>query len=249
MAWLAANQPEVLCLQETKVVDDDFPTEGFQRLGYAVLMTGQKTYNGVAIATRLDPRRLVSELPGGEIESPRDQEKRFIAVTVGGIRVYCCYVPNGKALDNPSFPYKLRWLKRLQETIVAERVKFPLQLVCGDFNIAPDARDLPDPSLMAGLTHFSPDEHLALNNIIKAGYEDCYRLFHTAGGEYTWWDYRAGGFQKNDGMRIDLALASHQLRSAIISCHHDKAERAKEKPSDHIPVIVEIDDEKLRALL
>lgn len=230
--WLGRALPDVLCLQETKVADDDFPTDELQRLGYAVAMAGQKTYNGVAIASRLPMKDVSIGLAGGE----RDAEKRLIAATVGGVRVLSAYVPNGKSVDSPSFAAKLDFMERLALTLT------PLGTValCGDFNIAPDERDVFDPDAMRGQLHFHPDEHRALARLTALGLVDAYRLHHTEGGRYSWWDYRGGGLQKNQGLRIDLVLLSRDLADRCTHAEIDQAERLKDKPSDHAPVVVDV---------
>lgn len=231
--WVARVEPDVLCMQETKVVDDDFPTDELQRLGYAVAMAGQKTYNGVAIASRLAMR----DVRVGLADGADDPEKRLIAATVGGVRVLSAYIPNGKAIDNPSFAAKLRFFDRLARTLE------PLGSValCGDFNVAPDPRDVFDPEQMRGQLHFHPDEHQALARLMAMGLVDAYRLHHSEGGRYSWWDYRGAGIQKNQGLRIDLVLLSRDLADKCTGAEIDLAERQKSKPSDHAPVFVDVD--------
>ncbi len=234
--WLRRTEPDVLCLQETKVVDDDFPTDELQRLGYSVAMAGQRTYNGVAILSR----DTIRDISVGLHDDAPDAERRVIAASVAGVRIFCVYVPNGKSVDSPSFPYKLEWLRRLRETL--DRSTRPDQdvVVCGDFNIAPDERDLFDPDERRGQVHFHPDEHAALARLLDFGLVDAFRLHHSEGGLYSWWDYRAASFRRNAGMRIDLVLASQALAARCTSAHLDIEERRREKPSDHIPVVVEV---------
>lgn len=238
--WLRRTEPDVLCLQETKVVDDDFPTDELQRLGYSVAMAGQRTYNGVAILSR----DTVRDISVGLHDDAPEAERRLIAATVAGIRIVCVYVPNGKAVDSPSFPHKLEWLRRLRETL--DRGPGPDQdvVVCGDFNIAPDERDLFDPDERRGQVHFHPDEHAALAHLLEFGLVDAFRLHHSEGGLYSWWDYRAASFRRNAGMRIDLVLVTRTLAARCLSAHMDVEERRREKPSDHIPVVVEIADRR-----
>jgi exodeoxyribonuclease III len=236
--WVERTEPDVLCMQETKVVDDEFPSDELTRLGYAVAMAGQKTYNGVALASRL-PMRDVSI---GLMDDPPDGEKRLIGATVAGVRCWSAYVPNGKSVDSPSFPHKLAWLARLRATLERDSPNAENVVVCGDFNIAPDARDVFDPVRMKDQVHFHPDEHRALRELMSFGLVDAFRLHHEEGGRYSWWDYRAGGVRKNEGLRIDLVLLSRDLAERCSSAVIDADERKRDKPSDHVPVIVEIVD-------
>ncbi len=236
--WLRREEPDVLCMQETKVLDADFPTEAFQRLGYAVMMAGEKSYNGVAIASRKMMRDVRIGLSGS---SPKD-DKRLIAATVGKVRVFCCYVPNGKSLESESYAQKLTWLADLRKTLDEQTKAEKDVIVCGDFNIARDERDLYDPEAFKGQTHFSPKEHAALNRVLEFGLEDAFRLHEERGGLYTWWDYRGGSFRKNEGLRIDYAFVSKSLAERCLSVKHHIAERELEKPSDHIPVVADFAD-------
>jgi exodeoxyribonuclease-3 len=233
LGWIARVEPDVLCLQETKVVDDDFPTDELLRLGYAVAMAGQKTYNGVAIVSRLP----MTDIVIGLHDEPRPVDKRLIRVTVGGVRVYSAYVPNGKSVSSPSFVEKLRWLARLRQTIALDTSPGQPAVVCGDFNIAPDERDVFDPEAMRGQLHFHPDEHRALAELLAFGLVDVLRLHHQEGQLFSWWDYRAGGFRKNQGLRIDLILATKPLAERCTSAEIDVEPRQGERPSDHTPVV------------
>jgi exodeoxyribonuclease III len=231
--WIARAAPDVLCMQETKVVDDDFPTDELLRLGYAVAMSGQKTYNGVAIASRLP----MTDVAIGLHDEPDPKEKRLIRATIDGVRVYSAYVPNGKSPDSPSFQDKLRWLARLKETIERESAPDRALAVCGDFNIAPDERDVFDPVAMRGQLHFHPDEHRALAALVDFGLVDVFRLHHEEGKRFSWWDYRAGGFRRDQGLRIDLILATKPLAARCTSADIDVEPRRGDKPSDHTPVV------------
>lgn len=234
--WVCRNQPDVLCMQETKVVDDAFPTEEFLRCGYAVCMSGQKTYNGVAIASRLP----IEDVTIGLLDEPATADKRCIAATIAGVRIYNVYVPNGKAVSSPSFQVKLGFFERLRRTLdVRERPDRDL-VVCGDFNVAAEERDVFDVEIMRGQLHFHPDEHQALNQLFEFGMVDALRLHHPQAGLFSWWDYRAGSFQKNQGLRIDYLLLSQNLARRCSSAHIDIEPRSREKPSDHVPVVVEI---------
>lgn len=233
LEWLGRHQPDVLCMQETKVVDDDFPTDEFLRLGYAIATAGQKTYNGVAIATRL-PMRDVTIGLDGEADAV---DKRAIAVTVNDTRIYSVYVPNGKSPLLPSFQEKLGWLARLAGTVSVAAKAYPALAVCGDFNVAPEDRDVYDPEAMRGQLHFHPDEHRALGNLTALGLIDLFRLHHEEGKKFTWWDYRAGSFRRDLGLRIDLILATKVLADRCVAADIDIEPRGGDKPSDHTPVI------------
>jgi exodeoxyribonuclease III len=234
--WLERVQPDVLCMQETKVVDDDFPTDEFMRLGYGVAMAGQLSYNGVAILSRLPMKEISIGLSG----QAADADRRAIAATIAGIRVFSVYVPNGKTVSSPSFPEKLAWLERLRVTLDETTNPNSDVLVCGDFNIATDERDVYAPEAFRGKVHFHPDEHKALARLRDFGLKDAYREHHAEGGLYSWWDYRAGGFRKNEGLRIDYVFLSESLVKRCTGVTMDTEPRRLDKPSDHIPVMVEL---------
>jgi exodeoxyribonuclease-3 len=231
--WILRVEPDVLCMQETKVVDDDFPTDELLRLGYAVAMAGQKTYNGVAIVSRLP----MTDIAIGFHDEPDPAEKRLVRATVGGVRVYSAYVPNGKSLDSPSFPQKLRFLARLKETLGTDTVTGGLAVVCGDFNVAPDERDVFDAEAMRGQLHFSDAEHRALSDLVSFGLVDVFRMHHAEAKQFSWWDYRAGGFERDLGLRIDLILATRSLAERCTGADIDVGPRRGDKPSDHTPVV------------
>jgi exodeoxyribonuclease-3 len=231
--WLGRNEPDVLCMQETKVVDDDFPTDEFLRLGYAIATAGQKTYNGVAIATRLPMSDVTIGLTGER--DPVDQ--RAIAVTVGDTRIYSVYVPNGKSPVLPSFKEKLAWFARLAETVAVVSKSYEALAICGDYNVAPGDGDVYDPDALRGQLHFHPDEHRALENLVALGLVDVFRLHHPEEKKFSWWDYRAGSFRRNLGLRIDLILATKSLADRCVDADIDVEPRRGEKPSDHTPVI------------
>ena len=234
--WLERMQPDVLCMQETKVVDDDFPTDEFMRLGYGVAMAGQLSYNGVAILSRLPMKDISIGLSG---QAP-DADRRAIAATIAGVRVFSVYVPNGKTVSSPSFPEKLGWLERLRVTLDETANPNSDVLVCGDFNIATDDRDVYAPDLFRGKVHFHPDEHRALARVRDFGLKDAFREHHSEGGLYSWWDYRGGGFRKNEGLRIDYVFLSESLAKRCTSVTMDSEPRRLDKPSDHIPVMVDL---------
>ncbi len=223
-------------MQETKVVDDDFPTDEFMRLGYGVAMAGQLAYNGVAILSRLPMKDISIGLAGHGL----DADRRVIAATIAGIRVFSCYVPNGKSVSSPAFQEKLAWLEQLRQTLDATTTPKSDVLVCGDFNIATDERDVFAPELFRGKTHFHPDEHRALAKLRAFGLKDAFRELHSEGGLYSWWDYRGGGFRKNEGLRIDYVFLSESLSTRCTSAIMDSEPRRLDKPSDHIPVLVEL---------
>lgn len=236
--WLARWNPDVVCLQETKVVDDDFPTDEVMRLGYGVAMVGQPTYNGVAILSQQPLREVTIGLMG---DGP-DAECRAISARVGDIRVVNVYVPNGKTVTSPSFKEKLRWLERLRLTLDGrEHADQPL-LLCGDFNVARDERDVYAPELFRGKVHFHPDERSALERVLEFGLVDSLRERTQEAGLYSWWDYRAGSFRKNEGLRIDYAFITQPLRARLNDVQLDVEMRRADKPSDHVPVIVDLTD-------
>lgn len=238
--WVERNQPDVVCMQETKVTDNDFPTEEFQRIGYGVAISGQKTYNGVAIATS----RVLMDVGVGLLDEPKTADKRLLAVTIKGVRIYSAYVPNGKSVEHADFQKKKRWLADFKRTverdIASGRAKKGVVL-CGDYNIAPDERDVYDVEEMRGQLHFHPEEHAALNDLMSLGLVDAFRLHHQDAQLFSWWDYRAGNFRRNQGLRIDLILISEQLKERCSAAHIDQAARKLPKPSDHAPVVIELD--------
>jgi len=239
-AWLDEWRPDLLCLQETKVVDTDFPVEPFQARGYQVECFGQKTYNGVALIGRAAFGELgdvVRGLPG----DPPEADRRLIGATYGGVRVIDVYVPNGTEVGSERFAYKLAWFGRLRALL--ERTRRPTDpvLICGDFNVAPEDRDVHDPELWRGHLLFHPDEHAALRDLVAWGLSDAFRLHEQAGGHYSWWDYRGGAFHKGEGLRIDLILVTeplvHRCRRVVI----DRNARKGPQPSDHAPVVIDLD--------
>lgn len=205
-------------------------------LGYSVAMSGQRTYNGVAIASRLP----MKDIQVGLVDDPLPAEKRLIAATISGVRVMSAYIPNGKSVESPSFGDKLRWLAALRRTL-DERVPVGVPLVLGgDFNIARDERDVFDAERMRGHVHFHEKEHAALEHLLDYGLFDAFRLHHSEGKLFSWWDYRGASLRMNQGLRIDYMFLSHALKERCASAEMDRELRLKEKPSDHIPVIVEL---------
>jgi exodeoxyribonuclease III len=233
--WLAAAKPDVVCLQETKTEDAGFPREAIEAAGYRVVFCGQKTYNGVAILSRLEPLEVQHGIPNFA-----DDPKRLIAATVGDLRVVCAYAPNGQSLESDKFVYKLRWYEALTTWMKDELVRHPRLAILGDFNIAPEDRDVHNPKRWEGGIHVSPPEREALGRLLGAGFADAFRLFEQPEKEFSWWDYRLNAFQRGWGLRIDLILLSKELAARCRASSIDKAPRALERPSDHTPVIAEL---------
>jgi exodeoxyribonuclease-3 len=231
--WLTQDGPDIVCLQETKVTDDRFPIQALADLGYQAVFTGQKTYNGVALLSRLPITEVSLALPG----APLEDEKRFIAATIAGVRVLNVYVPNGQAVGSPKFFYKLAWLQALQTFVATAYTPEDVVLVCGDFNIAPEARDVYDAAQAEGGILFHPDERAAFARLLAWGLHDTLRLHRQEGGLYSWWDYRALAFQRNLGFRIDHILVTPPLAARCTTVTLARELRKLPKPSDHIPVI------------
>jgi exodeoxyribonuclease-3 len=236
LEWLAVNQPDVVALQETKLTDDAFPHAELAAAGYQCLANGQKTYNGVALLARAPLAAPQRELPGFE-----DPQRRVLAASVGGVRVVNLYVPNGQAVGSDKYAYKLRWLEALRGWLAAELAREPRLVVLGDFNIAPEDRDVHDPAAWAGSVHVSEPEREALRALLALGFEDVFRRFEQPAGSYSWWDYRQGAFRRNHGLRIDLVLASPALAAVCRGCSIDVAPRRVERASDHAPVSASFD--------
>ena len=234
--WLARQQPDVLCLQETKLEDAKFPVEALRQAGYHALFHGQKTYNGVAILTREPALEVATGIPGFE-----DDQKRVIAATLAGVRIVCVYVPNGENMDSPKFQYKMKWLDALRAWLAAELTRHPKLAVAGDYNIAPEARDVHDPALWENKIHFTKPERESLHALFGVGLADSFRLFEQPERSYTWWDYRMMSFRRKMGLRIDHILLSPTLAKLCGSCTIDIEPRKLERPSDHAPVIAELD--------
>lgn len=233
--WLAANQPDVLCLQETKLEDANFPVADLEAAGYRVLYSGQKTYNGVALIARGEGVDVICGIPGFA-----DEQKRVIAATYGDVRVVCAYFPNGQSLDSDKYQYKLRWLEAMHGWLQAELAKYPKLALLGDYNIAPEDRDVHDPKAWEGQVLVSPPERAAFAGLQALGLQDAFRLFEQEDKSFSWWDYRMAGFRRNLGLRIDHILLTQPLAAQAVSCIIDKAPRKLERPSDHTPVMVEL---------
>ena len=234
--WLAKEQPDVLALQETKSIDDAFPEENFRNAGYQVTYSGQKTFNGVAIVHRMDPHDIITAIPGFE-----DTQKRILCLTVQGITILNLYVPNGSEVGSEKFTYKLTWLDQLHRFATALGKKNKRIIILGDFNIAPEDRDVHNPAAWEGSVLVSEPEREHFRTLLENGFKDCFRLFEQSGEQYSWWDYRAAAFRRNHGLRIDHILASIPLAKQCTACWIDTEPRRLERPSDHTPVVADFD--------
>jgi exodeoxyribonuclease-3 len=232
--WVAAEKPDILGLQETKLVDENFPAAQIEEAGYKVIYSGQKTYNGVAVLSRVEAEDIVTDLPGLD-----DPQRRVLGATYGDVRFLNLYVPNGEAVDSLKYEYKLGWLDKLQVYVEAQLAKYSKLVVVGDFNIAPAPEDLYDPKVWEGRVLFSKPERDAFKRLIAAGLCDTFRLFDQPEKTFSWWDYRMAAFRRNMGLRIDHVLASAELCEACSACSVDKEPRRLERPSDHAPVVAE----------
>jgi exodeoxyribonuclease-3 len=232
LEWLAGANADVVALQETKLTDDAFPAAELQAAGFHSVWSGQKTYNGVALLARAEPTAVLRDMPGLD-----DPQRRVLAATVAGVRVIDLYVPNGQSVGSDKFFYKLGWLRSLREWLRSELAAHPLLLVLGDFNIAPEDRDVHDPAAWAGSVLVSAEERAALRDALALGLVDVFRKFEQPPQSFSWWDYRAGAFRRNQGLRIDLLLASGALAERCSACDIDVAPRRSERASDHTPVI------------
>ena len=233
--FLASRQPDAVCLQETKLTDDNFPVAELAAAGYRVAFIGQKTYNGVAILSRSELVDISLGIPGFE-----DEQKRVIAATVDGVRLVCVYCPNGQSLDSDKYPYKLAWFDALTAWLKDELVRYPRLAVLGDYNIAPDDRDVHDPEVWKDCVLVSAPERERFRNLLALGLKDSFRLFEQPEKTFSWWDYRMMGFRRNHGLRIDHILLSEPLAAACTASTIDRDMRKLERPSDHAPVVAEL---------
>lgn len=233
--WLASQQPDVMCLQETKTEDRNFPLAEIEGAGYQAVYCGQKAYNGVAILAR-GP---LAELEHGIPDFP-DDARRVLAATAGDIRVVCLYAPNGEAPGTEKYAYKLRWFDALTVWLGREVERRPRLAVLGDLNIAPEPRDVHDPKRWDGKIHFSAPERAAFREVVQTGLKDAFRLFDQPEKQFTWWDYRLNAFQRGWGLRIDHILLSSPLAALCKACGIDTGPRKRERPSDHAPVIAQL---------
>lgn len=232
LTWLASVRPDVVGLQETKTVDEAFPVAELEAAGYHCTFSGQKTYNGVAVLSREPVTEVVTGFPGFD-----DEQRRVLGVTIGDLRFLNLYVPNGQAVGTDKYHYKLNWLQALRDYCKAQLQEYANFAVVGDFNIAPDDRDVHDPDAWRDQILCSPDERSAFAAMTSLGLVDTFRMFNDGDGTYSWWDYRQGGFRRNHGLRIDLVLASKALAARCMGVTVDIEPRTWDRPSDHAPVV------------
>lgn len=234
LEWLASAEPDVLVLQEIKQLSEAFPAETFAEAGYQAVASGQKTYNGMAVVSRSPSSDHVTDFPGFE-----DPQRRILASTIDGVRIVNLYVPNGQSVGSEKYEYKLGWLAALKGFLEDELKTHDKLVVLGDFNIAPEDRDVYDAEKWGDDILCSPLERQALGELLKLGLTDVYRNFEQPEKAFSWWDYRRAGFQRNAGLRIDLILTSDAMTAACQASYIDREPRTWERPSDHTPVIAE----------
>ena len=234
--WLASSGVDVLALQETKMTDDQFPQAEIEAAGYQVVFSGQKTYNGVAIISKSPGKDIVTDVP--DLDDP---QRRILGATINGIRILDLYVVNGQEVGSEKFSYKLNWLEKVYNYITEDIKQHENYVVLGDFNIAPADEDVHDPEAWHERILCSTPERKVLQEILDLGFDDSFRLFKQEEKQYSWWDYRAAGFRRNLGLRIDLILTSKALSEKCKSSIIDKEPRSWERPSDHAPVVMEIE--------
>jgi len=235
--WLQNHDPDVLVLQEIKQLTEKFPAEALQELGYHSIASGQKTYNGVAVISKAPANDPVTDFP--DLDDP---QRRILATTIGDVRIVDLYIPNGSEVGSEKYDYKLNWLKSLRVFLEAEMQRHENLVVLGDFNIAPADEDVYDPEKWGDAILCSPLEREALREVIDLGLTDVFRKFDQPEGMFSWWDYRAAGFRRNAGLRIDLILTSQSMTERCTASYVDKEPRAWERPSDHAPVVAEFAD-------
>ncbi len=234
--WLAEQRPDILAMQETKLTDENFPAEEIRAAGYEVVYAGQKTYNGVAIVSRAAGRDIVRDLPGLD-----DPQRRLLGATFGDVRVLDVYIPNGQEVGSDKYAYKLDWLEKLRAYVAEQLRQYPRLILLGDYNIAPDDRDVHDPEAWREQILCSTPERAAFKALVGTGLHDSFRLFPQAEKVFSWWDYRAAGFRRNAGLRIDHVLISDALTDRCRAAYIDSAPRRLERPSDHAPAVAEFD--------
>jgi len=234
--WLGVNPIDVVLLQETKLSDPEFPRAEIEALGYQVAFAGQKTYNGVATLARGELKDVVTDLP-----SLGDPQRRLLAATIGDVRVINVYVPNGQSVDSEKYAYKLAWFAALESYLRTELAAHRKLLISGDFNVAPEDIDVHDPKAWEGAVLVSPQERAALARVRALGLVDVFRRFEQPPKSYSWWDYRQGAYRRNNGLRIDLILATPEMAQICGFCRIDREPRAWERPSDHAPCIASFD--------
>lgn len=233
-AWMADAKPDVLALQEIKMQTEDFPHEAFAEMGYKAVVSGQRTYNGVAVISKTEAEDLITDIPGLD-----DPQRRVLGVTVKGVRIFNLYIPNGESVGSEKYKYKLNWLEKLDSLLKGQLKKFPNMVILGDFNIAPEDIDVYDPKAWEGSVLFSKLEREAFQQMLNIGFHDCFRELAPDEQSFSWWDYRMHAFRRKMGLRIDHILASDKLFPACKKCHIDPAPRKWERPSDHAPVMAE----------
>lgn len=234
--WLESSEMSILGMQETKLLDENFPKEIFIERGYHVVFSGQKTYNGVAIVSRFPINEVITDIPGLQ-----DPQRRILAATIEGIRLINLYVPNGAEVNSEKYSYKLMWLQKVNEFIKQQLALYSKVAVIGDFNIAPEDRDVHEPAEWLGCVLVSPAERQAFQELLALGLIDSFRHFPQEEKVFSWWDYRAAGFRRNRGLRIDHLLLSQELSDLCRESQIDKAPRKHERPSDHAPVWITLD--------
>lgn len=237
IAWLTEHQPDVLVLQEIKIVDELFPRAEIEALGYHVTVFGQPTYNGVAILSRQAPQDIVMGIPNYD-----DIQKRVLAATIAGIRVICIYVPNGASVDSDKYEYKLQWFSQLLRYVQMTLQHHEKVVILGDYNIAPHDIDVHDPKVWQGQVLVSDKERACFQHLLELGLSDAFRVLNPDAAAYSWWDYRLNAFKRNLGLRIDHILATKAVLNKAIGCEIDKTPRTWERPSDHTPVILRLED-------
>ena len=239
--WLEDSKPEVVCLQEIKSVDESFPANIFEDLGYNVATHGQKGFNGVAILSKIPFDEINVGLPGDD----DDQQARFLEAVIstesGIVRVVSLYLPNGNPVDSDKFPYKLSWMKRLEDFARGRLALEEPLVLAGDYNVIPEPEDVHDPAAWEGDALYRPETRYAFRSLVNLGLTDAFRACSDETRQYSFWDYQAGAWQKDNGIRIDHLLLSPQAADRLVSCHIDKRTRGWEKPSDHVPVVINLD--------
>lgn len=234
LAWVDVAEPDILAIQETKLTDDKFPVDALQEAGYNSVYAGQKTYNGVCILSRSEATEVVTDIDGLD-----DPQRRILAATIDGIRIINLYVVNGSEVGSEKFAYKMHWLEQVAAFIVAQMKLYEKVVVLGDFNIAPEDRDVHDPELWHEKILCSTPEREALQQIMDLGLSDTFRQFDQPDESWSWWDYRMASFRRNLGLRIDLVLVSKAMSDACTAAYIDVEPRRQERPSDHTPAVAE----------
>jgi exodeoxyribonuclease-3 len=234
LRWLAEAQPDILALQETKILDEDFPCDEIKAAGYECIFNGQKTYNGMAVICKADCQDILKSIPTLE-----DVQRRVLGVTINDMRILNLYVPNGESTTSEKYVYKLHWLEHLTQFLKEELKRYPKLILLGDFNIAPEEVDVHNSARWAGKVLFSDKERAAFKELLGLGFTDCFRLYPQPERSFSWWDYRLNAFPRGWGLRIDHILASPALVSQCQRCYIDIQPRTWERPSDHTPVIAE----------